>query len=90
MVDAETIPVPAHEAEALRRVYVRIEPEALYTAEEAALIIGVRGSKASRQNHMYSIPQDRLARIRVGPTGGRWRWRGADLLRYRRNGGRTP
>jgi hypothetical protein len=84
-VDAETISVPVADAEILEaRVQVRIDAEALYTAEEAAVILGMKGTPRSRQNAMYEIPEDALPRFRVGPNGGRLRWLGRDLLNYRR------
>lgn len=64
-------------------VQVEIDPDALYTAAEAAIIIGVRGTKRARRNAMYQIPADRLPRILSGPNGGRIRWLGRDLLAYR-------
>lgn len=78
------VPVPKEYAEELADfVKVEVDEDALYDAPEAALIIGVRGDRKSRQNHMYEIPSAVLPRHRTGPNGGRFRWLGRDLLRYR-------
>ncbi len=53
-----TIAVPREHAEELAdMVDVEINTEALYTAAEAAIIIGVRGSEKGRRNAMYNIPR---------------------------------
>jgi len=80
----ELIAVPRKDAGDLTEmVRVEIDPDALYTAAEAAIIIGIRGSRKSRQGAMYSIPVSVLPRIRTGPNGGLYRWLGRDLLAYR-------
>lgn len=79
-----SIAVPAEDAGVLARMErVQVDPEALYDAEEAAIIIGIRGSKENRRNQMYAMPTAILPQHRVGPSGGRIRWLGRDLLAYR-------
>jgi len=53
-----------------------LDPFALYTAEEAADVLGL--DRAT----MYEIPETELPRCDVGPARGATRWMGADLLAY--------
>jgi len=55
-----------------------LDPFELYTAEEAATILGL--DRAT----MYDIPETELPRCEVGPARGATRWMGADLLAYAR------
>lgn len=58
-------------------------PDALYTPEETAAILGFRGkSKKSRTNAVYAIPAAELPRTPTGPRGGNVMFRGRDLLEY--------
>lgn len=87
---SEVIAVPREDAaELVEMVRVEVDSDALYTAAEAAIIIGVRGSRKSRQGAMYAIPASVIPRIRTGPNGGTYRWLGRDLLAYR-EGKREP
>ena len=53
-----------------------IQPDRLYTTEEAAPILGLA------RDTVYRIPRAQLPRVRVGPKGGGTRILGADLLEY--------
>jgi len=53
-----------------------LDPFALYTAQEAADILGL--DRAT----MYEIPEAELPRCEIGPARGATRWMGADLLAY--------
>lgn len=55
-----------------------LDPFALYTAQEAADILGL--DRAT----MYEIPETELPRCEIGPARGATRWMGADLLAYSR------
>lgn len=55
-----------------------LDPFHLYTAREAADVLGL--DRAT----MYDIPEEELPRCRVGPARGSTRWMGADLLAYAR------
>jgi len=53
-----------------------LDPFALYTAKEAADILGL--DRAT----MYEIPEGELPRCEIGAARGATRWMGADLLAY--------
>lgn len=53
-----------------------LDPFKLYTAQEAATILGLD------RTTIYDIPEADLPRCRVGPARGSTRWMGADLLAY--------
>jgi hypothetical protein len=55
-----------------------LDPFQLYTAQEAADVLGL--DRAT----MYEIPEAELPRCDVGPARGATRWMGADLLAYSR------
>lgn len=76
--------VPAELAKEVTRVAVTVDPDALYDAPSAAVIIDIEGCPKYRQTRMYQIPATQLRRIPIGPNGGRYRWRGSDLLEYRK------
>ena len=80
-----TVMVPEEHADRVRkRVAVEVDPDALYPAEEAAVIIGsLAKTRKGRMNTMYPIPERQLPRVRRGPNGGRVWYRGRDLLNYR-------
>lgn len=54
-----------------------IVPTRVYTAEEAADVLGL-----SRKQTMFEIPEAELPRRRIGPRRGATRFLGCDLLRY--------
>lgn len=55
-----------------------IEPTRLYSAKEAAALLGF----SSKRDTMSEIPETDLPRCRVGPARGGVRYLGADLLAY--------
>lgn len=76
--------VAAEHVEELRRVAVEIDPDGLYDAPEAALVLNIEGCRKYRQERMYQIPESVLPRERRGPNGKRWAWRGRALLEHRK------
>ncbi len=53
-----------------------LHPEQLYTPDRIAEYLGIK------RDTLYLIPEARLPKVRVGPRGGRVRYRGRDVLRY--------
>ena len=51
-------------------------PERLYPAADVAEYLGIK------RDTLYLIPESRLRKVRVGPKGGRVRYRGRDVLQY--------
>lgn len=64
------------------REKIEIMPDALYSPEELADILGFRGGPKSRTNSVYAIPASELARTPTGPKGGRVMFRGRDILDF--------
>jgi hypothetical protein len=62
-----------------------IAPSALYTAREAAELLGLQRVKS-----VYEVPERHLPSTRVGPRRGRKMFRGSDLLAYMDRGRRSP
>jgi hypothetical protein len=78
-VTAVAVLVPAEQARRLKRMtWIDVETEALYDANDAAVILGL-----AHRDSMYTIPTGRLPQYRLGPKGGLVRWLGRDLLAYR-------
>lgn len=62
---------------------VAIQPDALYSPDEAAWILGYRGtSRKANTNRVHEIPYEELARVPVGPRGGKTMFLGRDLLGF--------
>lgn len=59
-----------------------IDPEALYTVDEVADILRFDGTKDSRRNAVYRIPEEELPRSYVHRGKYGFRALGSDIIRY--------
>lgn len=60
-----------------------ILPDALYSPEEAAFLLGYRSANAkSNTNRVHEIDYSELARVPVGPRGGKVMFLGRDIIAF--------
>lgn len=60
-----------------------VNPDVLYTPDEAAYLLGFRSEKRkTNQNRLSEIDYSELPRVRVGPRGGKVMFLGRDVLAF--------